>query len=184
MANQSKFFHRGTLDALDLLRADHDQVRTLFREFDSLRDVDDEDDRKTELVDEICYELTIHAMIEEEIFYPAVRLALGDDELLDEAEADHAGARALILQLDDLYPGDELFNTTVSVLAEEIADHIDREEADLFNAVRGSGVDLEGMCGQLIARKDALCDALDDDAPTPPLAPPHDGARKPPRAPN
>jgi iron-sulfur cluster repair protein YtfE (RIC family) len=184
MANQSKFYHRGTLDALDLLRADHDKVRQLFREFDSLRDLDDEDERKAELVDEICYELTIHAMIEEEIFYPAVRMALGDDGMIDQAEEEHAGARELIARLEDLYPGDEHFDATVTVLCEEVADHIDREEADLFNAVRNCGIDLEGMCGQLIARKDAL----DDDLSAPPLgmdtALPHDGTRRPPRAPN
>lgn len=184
MANQSKFYHRGTLDALDLLRADHDKVRQLFREFDSLRDVDDEDERKAELVDEIVYELTIHTMIEEEIFYPAVRMALGDDDMLDEAESDHAGARELMLQLEDLYPGDEHFETTVTVLAEEVADHIDREEADLFNAVRNCGIDLEGMCGQLIARKDALDEDLSAPALPPEAPAPHDGTRRPPRAPN
>lgn len=183
MSTQHPFHHRGTLDALDLLRADHDKVRQLFREFDSLRDIDDEDERKSDLVDEICYELTIHAMIEEEIFYPTVRLALGDGPI-DEAEDEHASMRELVLRLEQLYPGDEHFDVTLTVLAEEVADHMDREEADLFNALRNSGIDLEGLCGQLIARKDAL----EDDLSAPPACTEpqraHEGVRRIPRAPN
>jgi len=184
MANTAALYHRGTLDALDLLRADHDKIRMLFKEYDSLRERGDQDEHKSEIVDEICYELTLHAMIEEEIFYPAVRTALGDDALLDAALEEHTSARELIAQLEEMYPGDEHFDALLDLLEEEISDHIDREEAELFNAVRSSGIDLVSLCGLLIARKDAL----DDDLTAPPLQAeaqqPHDGARQPPRAPN
>jgi len=69
-------------DALALLKADHDKVRNLFREFESLKGIDDEDERKSELVDEICYELTLHTMLEEEIFYPVLRSAIDDDDMM------------------------------------------------------------------------------------------------------
>jgi hemerythrin superfamily protein len=174
----------GTInDALDLLKADHDKVKRLFREFEDLKSSDDDDQRKAELVDEICYELTVHAMIEEEIFYPAVRAAIEDDDLMDEADVEHAGARELIRQLEVLYPGDDHFHTTVTVLGEEVAHHIGKEESDMFDAVRGAGLDLEDLGEQLATRKDEL----DEDLSSPPSAidamSPHD-MRRPPRAPN
>ncbi len=172
------------VDALDLLKADHDKVKSLFREFESLKGNDDDDERKSELVDEICYELTIHAMLEEEIFYPMVRSAIDDDDMMDEADIEHAGARELISQLEVMYPGDDHFDATVTVLGEEIAHHIDKEESDMFEAARAAGIDLEDLGEQLSARKEEL----DDDLSSPPSSidamEPHDGVRRPPRAPN
>ena len=123
-------------DALDLLKADHDKVKSLFREFEDLRGSDDEDERKGELVDEICYELTMHTMIEDEIFYPVLRSVIDDDDMMDEADVEHAGARELISQLEVMYPGDDHYDATVTVLGEEIAHHIDKEESDMFDAAR------------------------------------------------
>lgn len=171
-------------NALKLLKADHDKVKDLFREFDSLKGNDDEDERKAELVDEICYELTVHTMIEEEIFYPTLRAAIDDSDMMDEADVEHAGARELISQLEVMYPGDDHFDATVTVLGEEIAHHIDKEETDMFDAARNSGIDLHALGEQLAARKEEL----DDDLSSPPSTldgiAPHDGARRPPRAPN
>lgn len=174
----------GATDALGLLTADHEKVRALFREFDSLKGRDDEDRRKTELVDEICYELTLHSMLEEEIFYPALRKAIDDDELLDEADVEHAGARELISQLEIMAPGDDHFDATVTVLGEEVEHHIEKEEGEMFDAARGAGIDLDDLGEQLAARKDEL----EEDLSSPPshIEPlePHEGARRPPRAPN
>ncbi|UUZ49580.1 hemerythrin domain-containing protein [Massilia sp. B-10] len=86
MPTQGKQQGGSGFDALDLLRADHDRVRDLFHEFDSIKGNDEEDERKSELVDEICYELTLHTMIEEEIFYPGLRAAIDDSDLMDEAD--------------------------------------------------------------------------------------------------
>jgi len=177
------------IDALDLLRADHDKVKLLFREFDELKGNDDEDERKAELVDEICYELTVHGMLEDEIFYPAMRAASDDDEMLDEADIEHAGARELIGQLEVMYPGDDHFDATVTVLGEEIAHHIGKEESDLFDLARSAGIDLEELGERLAARKEEL----DDDLSSPPSsidvidaidAAPRNGARRAPRPPN
>lgn len=182
MSEESKPNYQRALDALDLLRADHAKVKALFLEFDSLRGIDDEDDRKSELVDEICYELTIHSMVEEEIFYPSVRAAIDDDELMDEAEIEHAGARELISQLEVMYPGDDHYEATVSVLGEEIAHHIEKEESDMFSAVRAADIDLEDLAERIAARKEEL----DDDLAAPPsdFMPDDTGGRRPPRAPN
>jgi selenocysteine-specific translation elongation factor len=174
----------GVPDALALLKADHDKVKALFLEFDALKGNQDEDRRKAELVDEICYELTLHSMLEEEIFYPALRAALDDDELLDEADVEHAGARELIGQLEIMAPGDDHYDATVTVLGEEVEHHIGKEEGEMFEAARLAGIDLDDLGEQLAARKDEL----EDDLSSPPShidgMEPHDGARRQPRAPN
>ncbi len=171
-------------NALELLKADHDKVKHLFREFDSLKGSDEDDERKSELVDEICYELTLHTMLEEEIFYPAVRAAIDDDDMMDEADIEHAGARELISQLEVMYPGDDHFDATVTVLGEEIAHHIDKEESDMFDAVRGAGIDLDELGEQINARKEELDEDLSSPASSVDAMTPHDGARRAPRPPN
>jgi hemerythrin superfamily protein len=187
MSTTGKPKRGAAIDALDLLKADHDKVKTLFREFDDLRGNDDEDERKAELVDEICYELTVHTMIEEEIFYPALRAAIDDDDMMDEADVEHAGARDLISQLEVMYPGDDHFDATVTVLGEEIGHHIDKEESDMFAAARGAGLDLDDLGERMSARKDEL----DEDLSSPPssidsidAAAERTGARRAPRPPN
>lgn len=185
MANTGK--QKGaSFDALDLLRADHEKVKNLFREFQNLKGNDD-DDRKAKLVDEICYELTLHAMIEEEIFYPAVRSAIDDDDLMDEADVEHAGARELISQLEVMCPGDDHYDATVTVLGEEVAHHIEKEETDMFTAARKAGVELEDLAEQLTTRKEEL----DEDLSAPPSSidandpgARRNGSRRSPRPPN
>jgi hemerythrin-like domain-containing protein len=171
-------------DALDLLKADHQKVRNLFREFDSLRGIDDEDERKSELVDEICYELTLHTMLEEEIFYPVLRSAIDDDELMDEADVEHGGARELISQLEVMYPGDDHFDATVIVLGEEVSHHIDKEEGEMFDAARSAGVDLGSLAEQLAARRAELEEDLSSPSTSIDAIEPHDGSRRAPRPPN
>ena len=184
MSSQDKPKSGAPRGALDLLKADHDKVKNLFREFETLKGNDDDDERKSELVDEICYELTVHAMLEEEIFYPVLRSAIDDDDMMDEADVEHAGARELISQLEVMYPGDDHFDATVTVLGEEVAHHIDKEESEMFEAARSAGIDLDDLGEQLSARKDEL----DEDLASPPSSidamEPHDGARRAPRAPN
>ena len=170
--------------ALALLKADHDRVKALFRAFEALRGRDDADRRKTELVDDICYELTLHSMLEEEIFYPLLRAAIDDDDLLDEADIEHAGARELIGQLEIMVPGDDHYDATVTVLGEEVEHHIAKEESELFDAARGAGIDLDALGAQLAARKSELEEDLSSPPSTLDAMAPHDGARRQPRAPN
>jgi hemerythrin-like domain-containing protein len=186
MSTPRKPSRGATLDALELLRADHDKVKQLFHEFDKLHG-DDDDQRKAELVDDICYELTLHTMIEEEIFYPTLRAAIDDDDMMDEADVEHAGARDLVSQLEVMYPGDDHFDATVTVLGEEVAHHIDKEESDMFAAARAAGIDLDELGERITARKEEL----DLDLSSPPSSfdaldglMPHNGTRRSPRPPN
>lgn len=151
-------------DALDLLAADHAKVRALFRRFDDLKGDDEQDERKAELADEICYELTVHATLEEEIFYPAVRSLIDNDELIDECEVEHAGARDLISQLEVMYPGDDHYDATIAVLGEEVERHIDKEEGIIFPAARKARLDMQHIGEQLQARKEQL----EEDLSSPP----------------
>lgn len=173
-------------DALEMLESDHDQVKALFREFDALKGNGGAHRRKGELVDAICHALTLHSMLEEEIFYPALRAATGadDEELLDEADIEHAGARELIGQLDIMAPGDDHYDATVTVLGEEVRHHIDKEESELFDVARQAGLALGELGRRLAARKEEL----DDDLASPPSTieamQPHERMRRQPRAPN
>lgn len=184
MSTPGKQHHVSARDALDLLKADHQKVRNLFREFESLRGLDDEDERKSELVDEICYELTLHAMLEEEIFYPVLRSAIDDDDMMDEADVEHGGARELISQLEVMYPGDDHFDATVTVLGEEVGHHIEKEESEMFDAARRAGIDLDRLAEQLAARREELEEDLSSPASSIDVLVEHDGSRRAPRPPN
>jgi hypothetical protein len=114
-------------DAITLLSADHAEVKELFKEFQDLKEEDGSAEDKFELVTQICHELKIHTEIEEEIFYPAVRKAIDDGDLLDEALIEHSAAKELIAQLEEMSPGDELYDARVIVLGEQI-EHTSRRK--------------------------------------------------------
>jgi len=146
-------------DAIALLTQDHRNVDKLFKQFDDLKD----DEGKIELVEKICNELTAHATAEQEIFYPAARDALGEDgqDLLDEAEVEHASAKELIGQLQEANTDDELFDAKVKVLGEYIRHHVKEEEQELFPKVRESDLDLEALGEDLRTRKEELLATLE-----------------------
>lgn len=139
-------------DAIKLLKDDHKEVKGWFKEFDKT----DDDARKQELADMICRALTVHATIEEEIFYPAAYEALEDDDLLDEAEVEHASAKALISEIESSSVGEPLFDARVTVLGEYIDHHVEEEEKELFPECRASDMDLNALGQQLAARKAEL----------------------------
>jgi hemerythrin superfamily protein len=136
-------------DAIALLRADHQLVQGLFDQFEKTRS----DDRKGKLAQQICQELTVHAQIEEEIFYPAAREVLRDEDLLDEATVEHQGAKDLIAQIESSSPGADLFDAKVTVLGEYVKHHVKEEQNELFPKVRKTRLDLKAMGEQLQARK-------------------------------
>jgi iron-sulfur cluster repair protein YtfE (RIC family) len=114
-------------------------------------------DKKRDLAMQICMELTVHTQIEEEIFYPAVREAIKDTDLLDEAEVEHASAKDLIAQLQEATEVDEKFDAKVKVLGEYIDHHVKEERNELFPKARAAhGLDLVGMRQQLAGRKEEL----------------------------
>ncbi|MPZ46800.1 MAG: hemerythrin domain-containing protein [Betaproteobacteria bacterium] len=153
-SNRAKADSRAkTDDAITLLTADHDKVKKLFKSFESSGS---NADKKEALAAEICTELTVHATIEEEIFYPAAREALEEQDLLDEAEVEHATAKDLIAQLEDMTPGDELYDAKVTVLGEYIDHHVKEEQEELFPKMRKAKLDLNALGAQMKARKEEL----------------------------
>ncbi len=143
-------------DACDLLDADHRAVKKLFTQFDTLAGSKAQTKmrQRMELAREICLELTVHAQIEEEIFYPAARAALKDTALLAEAEVEHSTAKDLIAQIESADQADEEFDAKVKVLGEYIDHHVKEERNELFPKARAArGLDLVAMRDQLEQRK-------------------------------
>lgn len=154
---------RATPDACSLLDADHRKVKKMFGEYETLTQskAASAGQKKRDLASEICMELTVHAQIEEEIFYPALREAIKDTDLLDEAEVEHGTAKDLIAQLEAAADVDDMFDAKVKVLGEYIDHHVKEERNELFVKARAArGLDLVGMREQLAARKEALMEEL------------------------
>ena len=172
-------------DAFALLTADHKRVRSLFKEFESLKDEGD-DDRKAALVETICNELTVHARVEEEIFYPALREVIEDEDLMDEADIEHASAKQLIAQIEQLQVGGDHYDATVTVLSEYIDHHVKEEEGEMFSKARKADIDSAVLGEEMAVRKAELKEELgivDDDsasdqAATSPRKPKTSSARK------
>ena len=144
-------------DAIKLLKDDHRQVRKMFDAFDTT----DDDAKKQELAQQICKALTVHAQIEEEIFYPAAYEALDEDgdDMVDEAAVEHASAKELIAQIQASRVGEPLFDAKVTVLGEYVQHHVEEEESQLFPECRASDMDLKALGAALAARKDELMKA-------------------------
>jgi hemerythrin superfamily protein len=140
------------IDAIALLKADHQEVSAMFERFEKSR----QDRVKAELASRICDALTIHAKIEEEIFYPAVREAIDDDDLMDEANVEHASLKMLIGQIQSRRPDSEMFDAKVTVLGEYVKHHVKEEQQEMFPKARKSGVDLKALGARLQQRKNAL----------------------------
>ena len=143
-------------DAIALLTADHKTVKGLFKEFEQLTKKDDVDEQKAQLVRQICNELTVHAQVEEELFYPAVREAIDDDDLMDEADIEHASAKDLIAQLETLEPGDDHYDARVTVLSEYIEHHTKEEEGQMFVQARRADVNTAELGKRIAERKEEL----------------------------
>ena len=148
-----------TPDAIELLTADHKSVKGLFQTFEKIKGREGSDDEKAELVQRICSELTVHATVEEEIFYPAVREAIDDEDLMDEADVEHAGAKDLIAQLESASPGDDHYDAKVTVLGEMIDHHVKEEEGEMFPKARKS-IDVNDVGAKIAARKAELREDL------------------------
>ena len=118
---------RGAKDAIAMLKADHQRVHRLCEQFGHAAEAGD-DERRRGLAERLCQELEVHAQLEEELFYPAVRAAVDDDDLMDEAQVEHQSAKDLIRQIRAMSPGDALFDAKVKVLGEYVDHHVGEEE--------------------------------------------------------
>ena len=141
-------------DAIALLKDDHKQVAEWFAQFESARS----DEIKRRLAQQICAALTVHATIEEEIFYPAFLEATDETDLHHEAEVEHQGAKNLIAEIEESGPDDEYFDARVTVLAESISHHPNEEEQrdGMFATAKEEDMDLESLGEQLQRRKDEM----------------------------
>ena len=143
-------------DALALLRADHEMVSELVEKYERGKNRADSD-KKEELAQQICEELTIHAQIEEEIFYPALREASEEaEEALAEAEVEHGSVKKLIEEIEGASPDSELFDAQIKVLGEYVKHHVKEEQNEIFPMARESDLDLKELGQQLAARKAEL----------------------------
>lgn len=143
-------------DAIALLRADHKKVDELFKEFEKARTKAS----KKEIVAEICEELTVHAMIEEEIFYPAFKKAMKDTELVPEALVEHNSLKALIVEVEGVEPDGEMYDAKVKVLGEYVKHHVKEEHKEIFSKAKNSKLDLNDLGEKLLKRKEELQSAM------------------------
>jgi hypothetical protein len=153
-------------DAIALLKEDHRNVEELFDQFEKAS----ADGRKQKLAEQICMELSIHARIEEEIFYPACEGKV-DEDLLKEAYVEHDGAKVLIGQIMSGGPDDEFYDAKVTVLQEQIEHHVEEEEKrmeGLFSQARKAGLDMDALGLELAARKRELNDDFKKNGPPTP----------------
>jgi hypothetical protein len=151
-------------DAIALLKADHRKVEELFEKYEKTRS------KKADIAQKICLELTIHTMIEEEIFYPACRQAGVEADMMDEANVEHDGAKMLIAELEAGSPDDDFYDAKVKVLSEEIKHHVKEEEqrGGIFSQAREADIDLAELGGQMAARKkELLAQSQDKGLPAP-----------------
>jgi hemerythrin-like domain-containing protein len=150
---------RGEKDACDLLDADHRAVKKMFKQYEELTNSRGRTvaQKKTELARQICHELAVHAQLEEELFYPALREVLRDTDMIAEAEVEHQSAKDLIAQIEGMGEADEMFDAKVTVLGEYIDHHVKEEKNEIFPKARAARkLDLVAMRDELAARKEEL----------------------------
>jgi len=155
-------------DAIALLKNDHRAVEELFEKFEKASG----EGRKQSIAEQICLELSVHAQIEEEIFYPACEGKV-DEDLLKESYVEHDGAKVLIAEIMSSGPGDEFYDSKVKVLSEEIEHHVEEEEKrleGLFAQARKAELDMDALGAELAARKAELTEQFKTSGvPTPTL---------------
>ncbi len=164
------------IDGLQLLADDHRKVEDLFEQFEKARGAA----AKAKIVKEICTELKVHAQIEEEIYYPAIRGKV-EDEDLDEAYVEHDSAKVMVNELEAAEPDEEFYDAKVKVLKELIEHHVKEEEKqrdNLFQQTRAADIDLEQLGEALASRKAELMELAETTGlpPAEPATLQHEGA--------
>ena len=139
-------------EATALLRADHKRVSALFEQYEGTRSAA----KKKTLVSTICLELSVHAQVEEEIFYPAVKAALKDKEMVPEATVEHATLKELIAQVKDKEPDGEMFDAKIKVMSEYVKHHVKEEQNEMFPKAKKTRLDMNALGARMAARKEEL----------------------------
>jgi len=141
-----------TQDATAMLRADHKLVSGLFAQYEKTQS----SSKKKQLVGQICTELSVHAQVEEEIFYPAVKEALHDHELVPEATVEHASLKSLISEVEGVEPDGEMFDAKIKVLSEYVKHHVKEEQTEMFPKAKATDLDMRELGARIAARKEVL----------------------------
>ena len=139
-------------DAIALLRAEHKRVAALYDQYENTRSAS----KKKALVATICQELSVHAQVEEEIFYPAVKAALKDKEMVPEATVEHASLKELIAQVKDKEPDGEMFDAKIKVMSEYTRHHVKEEQNEMFPKAQKTKLDMKELGARIAARKEEL----------------------------
>ena len=147
--------------AIELLKEDHAKVQKAFKEFEKM----DREDIATlqQMVQTVCEELKIHTTLEEEIFYPAVRDAIDDEDIMNEAAVEHETAKMLIDQLENMGPDDPNYTATFTVLGEYVQHHIKEEEGEMFPEAKKSDLDMEELGQRMKQRKEELMGKMEQE---------------------
>jgi len=146
--------HSTAKPLIKLLKEDHDKVTALFEEFEELHEKKSNNDKKAELVNLICQELTLHTLVEEKIVYPLARESIDDSDVMDEADVEHAGAKNLIKELEKMHPEDSHYDAKVIVLSEYIKHHVKEEEGTMFPKLERAGIDGKEIANKVIQFKE------------------------------
>jgi iron-sulfur cluster repair protein YtfE (RIC family) len=146
--------------AIEMLKEDHAKVEKAFKEFEKL---DREQDPETcrQLILSVCEDLKVHTTIEEELFYPALREELEDEDMLNEAAVEHETAKMLIEQLENMSADDPNYAATFTVLGEYVMHHVKEEEGEMFPAAKKTSIDFEALGERMRQRKEELLGALE-----------------------
>lgn len=139
-------------NATELLIADHKHVSALFTELEKAPSIAE----KKRIVSKICTELTVHGQIEEEIFYPAVKLALKDKELIPEARVEHATLKTLVDQVRGIEPDGEIFDAKIEVMHEYVKHHVKEEQEKMFPKATATNLNMMELGTKLSERKAQL----------------------------
>jgi hemerythrin superfamily protein len=145
-------------NAVEVLKQDHDEVEKLFDQYEDAKD-ESNAELKVQIVAAVCKALTIHAQIEEELFYPAMRREEDAVELVDEAAVEHQTLKNLVAELESATPDDDLYDAKVKVLSEYVKHHVKEEEGELFPLANKSDLDLDALGRKLLARKEEIAEA-------------------------
>ena len=147
--------------AIEMLKEDHDKVKKAFKEFEKLDREDSE--AVQQLVQTVCEDLKVHSTLEEEIFYPAAREAIEDEDILNEAQVEHETAKMLIEQLENMGTDDPNYHATFTVLGEYVQHHIKEEEGEMFPQVKKTDLDLEELGQRMKQRKQELMGEMEEE---------------------
>lgn len=145
--------------AIEMLKEDHAKVKKAFKEFENMDRSDTETCRQ--VVQTVCHDLKVHTTLEEEIFYPAVREAIEDEDIMNEASVEHETAKTLIDQLENMEPDDPNYYATFTVLGEYVMHHVKEEEGEMFPQAKKSDIDLEALGSRMQERKSELLSQLE-----------------------